>query len=215
MPSKAKVGFFGPMKTPESARYGVEELAGGRARAWIEHEVMAGVTPPMLRWWFEHLDGRTTFDGRGFGGAEVPVYRLWHPFDHVAVRWTKRVVGADGHLAAGSVIHIREILDGRIDIDASAVVTRFDLEAFNFDLLEAGLVVGSLDHLYSAVAGGSRFHTQLTIGVQWPLIGPAVTALARRLRFPSDAMQTWIQHNVEESGETEKFVPQLYAHATG
>src|SRR5262245_11057415 len=165
------------MKTPESARYGIEELDGGRARAWIEHQVMAGVTPAMLRWWFEHLDSRTTFNGRDFSGAEVPVYRLWHPFDHVAVRWTKRVVDADGHLAAGSVVHIREILDGRIDIDASAVVTRFDLDAFNFDLLEGGMVVGSLDHLYSAVEGGSRFYTELRIGVQWPLIGPAVTAL--------------------------------------
>src|SRR5262249_11231168 len=138
---------------------------------------------------------------------------LWHPFDHVAVRWTKRVVGPDGHLAGGSVVHIREILDGRIDVNASAVVTRFDLEAFNFDLLEGGLVVGSLDHAYSPAEGGSRFHTELRIGVQWPLIGPVVTALARRLRFPRDAIETWIRHNIEESGETEKFVPQLYAAA--
>jgi len=213
MSSKTKTGFFGPMKTLDSASWGIEELPGGRARAWIEHQVLAGVTPQMLRWWFEHIHTRSTFNGSDFSGAEIPVYRLWHPYDHVAVRWRRRVVGSDGHLQPGSTVHIREILDGRIEVDSTALVTRFDLEAFNFDLLEGGVRVGTLDHLYAAVPGGSSFFTALTVGVTWPWIGGVVTSLARRLRFGNDILETWIRHNVEESGETEKFVPKLFEHA--
>ena len=33
-----KLGFFGPMKTLDSAQYGFEELSGGRFRAWIKHD---------------------------------------------------------------------------------------------------------------------------------------------------------------------------------
>ena len=53
MTAKIKNGFFGPMKGLDSAKHGLEEIPGGCLRAWIEHDVMTGVTPEMLRWWFE------------------------------------------------------------------------------------------------------------------------------------------------------------------
>ena len=31
--------------------------------------------------------------------------------------------------------------------------------------------------------------------------------------LPGGGVRAWIVHNIEESGETEKFVPLLYAHA--
>ena len=60
--SGPKTGFFGPMKGLHSARHTVEGLAGGRLRASIEHDTMKGVSPEMLRWWFENIDTWTRYN---------------------------------------------------------------------------------------------------------------------------------------------------------
>ena len=99
MAERTKRGFFGTMKIVDTARASVEELADGRLRATIVHETMKGVTPAMLRWWFENIHTFTTWNGTDFDGPEVPVYRLWHPWDHIRVRWLSEVRGADGRLA--------------------------------------------------------------------------------------------------------------------
>ena len=43
-----KTGFFGAMKTLESAKVNLDDYPDGRVRARIEHEDMKGVTPEML-----------------------------------------------------------------------------------------------------------------------------------------------------------------------
>jgi len=53
------------MKTLESARHGIERLRNGQLLATIHHDTMKGVTPQMLRWWFETLDASTRFNGVG------------------------------------------------------------------------------------------------------------------------------------------------------
>ena len=211
-PRGPKIGFFGPMKSADSARYGVEHLSGGRVRAWIEHDTIKGVTPEILRWWFENIDTWTRYNGNDFTGPSVPVYRYWHPFDHIAVRWRRRVY-VRGRLGPGSVIEIHEDIGGKHAVRAKARVSRFDDEAFNFDLLLGGLIrVGSLDHLYAEVEGGSSFFTEARIGVEVPIIGRILNWVIRR-QFTEELLRDWIVHNIEESGETEKFVPALFEEA--
>ncbi|MDE2690718.1 MAG: hypothetical protein OXI49_09420 [Acidobacteriota bacterium] len=212
--SGPKTGFFGPMKGPDSARHTVERLTAGRLRASIEHDMMKGVSPEMLRWWFENIDTWTRYNGSDFNGPLVPVYRYWHPFDHIAVRWRRRVY-VRGRLGPGSVIEIHEDLAGKHPVRAKARVSRFDDEAFNFDLLLGGLLrVGSLDHLYAEVEGGCSFYTEARIGVRVPIIGRFLNWIIRR-QFTEELLRDWIVHNIEESGETEKFVPALYEEARG
>ena len=92
-------------------------------------------------------------------------------------------------------------------------MTKFDDEAFNFDLLLGGLIrVGSLDHLYARVEGGSSFYTEARIGVNVPIIGPLLNWIIRR-KFTEELLRDWIVHDIEESGETEKFVPVLFEEA--
>ena len=154
-----KTGFFGPMKSVDSARYTVERLPGGRLRATIEHDAMKRVSPAMLRWWFENIDTFTRYNGSDFTGPPVRVYRYWHPFDHITVRWRRRVYDR-GRLGPGSVIEIREDLGGKYPVRARARVTKFDDEAFNFDMLLGGFLrVGTLNHLYAEVEGGCSFYT--------------------------------------------------------
>ncbi|MCY3970173.1 MAG: hypothetical protein OXG74_09580 [Acidobacteria bacterium] len=210
--SGPKTGFFGPMKGLDSVRHRVERLSGGRLRASIEHGTMKGVSPEMLRWWFENIDTWTRYNGSDFTGPLVPVYRYWHPFDHITVRWRRRVY-VRGRLGPGSVIEIHEDIGGKHPVRARARVSKFDDEAFNFDLLLGGLLrVGSLDHLYAEVEGGCSFYTEARVGVRVPIIGRLLNWIIRR-QFTEELLRDWIVHNVEESGETEKFVPALFEEA--
>ncbi len=209
-----KIGFFGPMKSIDSAKHSVEWLPDGRLRAWIEHDTMKGVTPEMLRWWFEHIDTSTRFNGEDFSGPHVPVYRLWHPYDHIAVSWSRRVHDQSGRLAPGSVIQIQENIGARYPVKMKARVTKFDDDGFNFDLLLGGLIrVGSVVHRYEEVEGGSSFYTEVLLGWTLPIVGRAHNRLMRRFANGAELIRAWIVHNIEESGETEKFVPVLFHHA--
>ena len=210
-----KVGFFGPMKSPDSAESSFEQLPNGQLHARIWHETMHGVTPRMVRWWFENSDTSTHFNGQDFTGPPVPVYRLWHPYDHIRCRWSHRVYDESGRLAPGSVIEIEENLGARYPVRAKARVTKFDDSAFNFDVLLGGLIpAGYLLHEYAETEGGCSFYTEMLLGRDVPLLGRLANALARRFAgADEDFVRAWIVHNIEESGETEKFVPKLYEHA--
>jgi DAPG hydrolase PhiG domain len=91
------------LKALGSAEYGIEVLADGRVRYWIRHEVVRGVTPRMLIWWFTHLEGDIKIAGR-----RVSRYRAWHPYDHVHVSYARRL--PDGSVGPGALIHLREYL---------------------------------------------------------------------------------------------------------
>jgi len=212
--SGPKIGFFGPMKDLSSAQYDVEILPTGQIRARIEHAPMAGVTPQMMRWWFEHIDEFTHYNGVGFDGPLVQHYRLWHPYDHIRVNWSKRVRDAEGRLAPGSIIEIEENLGGIAPVRAKARVLRFDDSAFNFAMRPHGpLEVGVLLHEYAETREGCSFYTEMLVGFEQPLVRNLLNPWVRRLLGGVEFIETWILHNIEESGETEKFVPKLYAHA--
>ena len=71
----------------------------------IEHEIVRGVTPAMLDWWFRHIGGEMEVDGRRYSR-----YRVWHPLDHID--W--QLVGGDRErVGIGSRFRIVEALDRR------------------------------------------------------------------------------------------------------
>ena len=98
---KRKIGFFGLMKSFESAQTSFEKMSGGGIKATIHHDVMKNVKVKHLRWWFENIDGTTTFNGQDFNGLEVAVYRLWHPHDHIKVFWKKKLLSPQGRVLPG------------------------------------------------------------------------------------------------------------------
>ena len=91
-------------KPVSSAKSGMETLSDGRLRCWIEHEIIQGVTPKMLVWWFSHLEGEVEIDGEKYNR-----YRVWHPEDHVFLEYAKR--NDDGTFGVGSLIHLAEMLN--------------------------------------------------------------------------------------------------------
>ena len=76
-----------------------------------------------------------------------------------------------------------------------------------------GLKIGHVLHFYEEIDAGVLYRTELEIKCRAPIIGRFFTWLACRFFASEEMLRAWMVHNVEEVGESEKFIPQLYAHA--
>lgn len=196
-------------KPVSSARSGLEVMPDGRLRCWIEHECLRGVTPAMLRWWFGHLEGDMDWQGQ-----RLSRYRVWHPRDHIRVRYAKR--GAEGRVGVGSVIHLTEMLGAnpRYLVDVHSEIRRLDEGGFSHRPRVHGLRLAAMDYFFEPVADGTLYRNSLTVGVPGALAAP-LNALLRRFVFDEARGHAWIRHNIEEVGNFEAFLPDLYAAEAG
>jgi hypothetical protein len=136
----------------ESARSEISILPDGRMKIWIRHDVLHGVTPAMLAWWFQHIEGDIEI-----GGKRIPRYRAWHPLDHVAYRCAKRL--ADGSIGPGAVFHIQEVLarNPRWVVDVHTVVEKLDQTGFIHAAWILGQKVLHLEYVFEIVPDGTRY----------------------------------------------------------
>jgi len=192
-------------KPVESARSGIEILPDGRMKCWIEHQVIRGVTPKMLVWWFQHLEGDMEYAGK-----KLNRYRVWHPRDHIAIEYAKK--NADGTVGVGSVIHLTEMLGANPDylVDVHTEIVRLDEGGFGHRPRVARLELAAMDYEFKAVPGGTQYNNSLVIGTE-KFFGAVVNPLVRQFAFDEARGRAWIKHNIEEVGNFEAFLPQLYA----
>jgi hypothetical protein len=199
------------MKSLGSAETNVERLADGRLRFSVRHEVLAGVTPAMLVWWFNNMDGTLRI-----GDVDVPRYRAWHPRDHVALTYLQP--GLDGRkFSAGARIRIQEFFgaDPRYRVDVVDDVGFLDETGFNHSFSVAGRRVASMDYTFVPVTGGTRYENSLTVGIDGPAwLRRFVNDALRPWLFPESMGRAWLKHNVEEVGNFQFFLPGLYAKDT-
>lgn len=93
------------MKPLTSAQTAMRILANGERELTITHDVIKGVTPAMLHWWFCHIDGTMQVAGHSY-----PRYQVWHPVDHVYYRDLS--LAADGTGSIGTRRQIVEAFQG-------------------------------------------------------------------------------------------------------
>jgi DAPG hydrolase-like protein len=204
------LGLPFPLKPAGSADSGVETLPDGRTSFWIRHDVVRGVTPRMLAWWFRNLEGTVRFAGRTYNR-----YRFWHPGDHVHASYARR--RPDGTVGPGAAIRLIEVLgrDPRFLVDTTTVIERLDEGGYvhSPDLHgRRGFV--RMEYAFERVPAGTLYENRLVIGsaaAWYPLVRP----LVRRFGFTDAQGQAWIRHNVEEVGMFEHFLPGLYRAETG
>jgi len=193
------------LKENLSAKSGVDTLVDGRKRFWVE-EVLKGITPPMLKWWFAHLDGNMEIEGR-----QVLRYRVWHPYDHVYVTYVRRC--SDGSIGPGAQIANLEFLarNPRYRVQVVATIERLDEEVFVHNIDVAGLQMARMEHTFEAVRGGTRFgHFFIIPGAPIPFL----EKVAVPLWFSDKKGHAWLKHAVEEMGNLPNFLPQLYERET-
>lgn len=192
-------------KLAASARSGIDILPDGRIKCWIDHEVIRGVTPQMLVWWFKHLEGDMEYAGK-----KLNRYRVWHPHDHIAIEYAKK--NTDSTVGVGSVIHLTEMLGANPDylVDVHTEIVKLDEQGFGHRPKMHGFKLAAMDYEFKAVPGGTQYNNSLVIGTE-KFFGAVVNPLIRQFAFDQARGRAWIQHNVEEVGNFEAFLPQLFA----
>jgi len=199
-----------PLKPLGSAECGAERLPDGRLSYWIRHDIVRGVTPRMLAWWFAHLEGDIVV-----AGQRINRYRAWHPYDHVHASYARRC--PDGSIGPGAAIRLREYLGAnpRYNVDTFTDIEKLDEEGFIHNPRLSG--IGGLvrmEYCFTRVDTGTFYENRLLVGgVQgwrrW------ATPLMQRYGFDHAHGLAWLRHNIEEVGLFEHFLPQLYRQETG
>lgn len=194
------------MKPLASAETAVDRLPDGRIRFSIRHDIVADVTPAMIVWWLKNMNGDVEI-----GGRVVPRYRAWHPRDHVAVTYVRKATDGS-NMGPGSVVRIQEHFQRRPDyaIDIVERVTRLDEGGFTHINFRGGIEVARMEYSFRPVDGGTLYENCLIVGVKVPVVRRVFNRVVRPLVL-SDAMgRAWLLHNVEEVGNLQFFLPELY-----
>ena len=195
-----------PLRDLRGAVTSHEILSDGRIRLHIEHRPLPGVTPEMLAWWYRVLPiSRVKFDG-----VVHPMYHLFHPYEHGRI-WVEQPA-ADGRpgVGAGGVVARYEWF-GPYDSEGAARVVELSPRRFVTRPEIAGINIGEFRHEWGDSPRGATYTVESVIGVDWPVVGPAVNALLRRHVFSEGMLREWTRHQVEEVGLLPHFLPALYA----
>ncbi len=196
----------GPMKPVSTAKTTQSTLASGQLALTIEHDVIRGVTPPMLRWWFENLGHTMSYKGQTY-----PRYLLWHPRDHI--HWELAARAPGGGTGKGASFRIVEAFGANPDyyVDSTEYVEKLDDEGISLVRRELGSEIFRLEHRFGASPLGATYRSRMVVGASAGLIRPLFNRVVRPRIF-SDAMGTaWLLHNVEEVSMFENILPGLYA----
>lgn len=194
------------MKDVSTAATEMRILGDGRLQLRIRHDVFRGVTPEMLTWWFSNLEGDIELSGRSW-----PRYQIWHPIDHISIRYVRRQ--PDGTIGPGSQIHIREVLGGRVDYLLDIVTTIEKLDETGFVHLQRrfGQEIVRLEHRFTAIEDGTIDENSATFGPSTPGLCPLFNKFVRPTLCPDDKARAWLKHNVEKMGNLQFFLPELFA----
>jgi hypothetical protein len=197
--------FGWAMKPVESAETHMEVLSDARLQLTIVHDVLKDITPTMLHWWFAHIGGEMSYCGKTYNR-----YHVWHPRDHI--HWALAKPGPNGTAEAGAVFHIVEAF-GRNPaflIDVHETVEKLDDSGIRLSNVRAGMTFSTLEHTFTPVDKGTLYRSRLVVGSDHPLVGAIFNRLVRPRVFPDEKGRAWLKHNVEEVGNLEFFLPDLY-----
>ena len=196
----------GPMKPVSSARTTQALLPSGQLELTIEHDTVRGVTPVMLRWWFENLGQDMTFAGQTY-----PRFLLWHPRDHIHWELVRRSHG--GGTGQGAFFRIVEAFAANpaYYVDSTEFVEKLDEEGISLVKHTAGAEVFRLEHRFGLTPRGASYRSRMVVGTASGPFRWAFNHLVRPRVFSDDMGTAWLTHNVEEVSMLENILPPLYA----
>jgi hypothetical protein len=179
----------------------------GRTVVTIRHALLSDVTPEMLSWWYGHVSGTMRYAGEVW-----PRYLVWHPLDHIAYDVTSPAT--DGAVGPGARLHITEAPGRDLDqlIDIRVGVEQVDTQAAIISSRILGTALVRLENEFTAARGGTRYVTRMTIGDTTAAGRLGLNHLAHTRAFPPAKLAAWIRHHIEEVGNLENFLPDLFRY---
>jgi hypothetical protein len=196
---------LGRMKPLASARTTRSVLPTGQLQLTIEHDVIRGVTPRMLLWWFENLSRTMTYRGKTYLR-----YQLWHPRDHIVLEVAQRSpAGGTGQGAHWRIVEAFAA-DPRFYVDSTVFIEKLDEEGLSLVRRQGRGEFLRLEHRFGALSEGSSYRSRMIVGPDSGMARVVFNEVVRPWVF-SDAMASaWLVHNVEEVSMLEHILPALY-----
>jgi hypothetical protein len=194
-----------PLKPLASAKTSLSYDEFGRMVMHIRHDLLRGIAPEMVAWWFGNIAGDMDLEG-----TRINKYLVWHPQDHIL--WELVQAGPDGRASAGAKFRIVEAFGRNPDfyIDITDTVTRLDATGITLVGYRMGQQVSRLNHDFAAVDGGTQYVSTLTVGTSVPWLRAVLNPLIHRALFTEAMGYAWLRHNVEEVGLLEHIIPRIY-----
>ena len=180
-------------------------LADGRLRIDITHLPLSGIRPEMLAWWYRVLP----ISSVDINGTRYPFYHVFHPTEHGRIRVVEPASDGTPGMGVGALVE-REEWFGPYDSKGAGRITELSASGMTVVPEVAGLKFGEIRHVFEATTTGSRYRVVSIIGVEWPLIGPAVNALIRRSMYSEAMLNEWERHQIEEVGMLQYFLKTLF-----
>jgi hypothetical protein len=192
-----------PLRTTDSARSTIRRLSHHRMRVTIDHQPLAGITPPMLLWWFRHIG-----DDIDYAGERMSAYLAWHPLDHIT--WELARPAPGGGADEGASYRIVEAFgrDERFRVDSVERVEKLDETGIRLVRRIAGVRIFQLEHTWSWGPDGTHYVSVMDLGSRLRAATPVNRHLTSRV-FPEAMAEAWIRHNVEEVGVLEHLLPDV------
>ncbi|MCB0948975.1 MAG: hypothetical protein KDB44_06775 [Mycobacterium sp.] len=193
-----------PLRSVDTAMVRLTVFPRRRRRITIEHRPLRGVTPAMLLGWFTQLDGTMTY-----GSETVDRYLAWHPIDHI--RWELAREAPSGGAAEGARFRIVEAFGARPEFRVDVVdrVEKLDVNGIRLVQRQAGVPIFQLEHTWSLGSDGTHYVSTMDIGARSPLMAPVNMMMWHR--FSPAMARAWVKHNIEEVGQLEYLLPQLFS----
>ncbi len=178
----------------------------GQVSLEIDHLPLTGITPEMLAWWYRVLPISTV----EINGTTYPLYHIFHLTEHGQLWVVEPATDGSAGMGEGSLVARREWF-GPFDSEGAGRVISIAAEGMTVRPEVAGVQIGEIRHLFSATPTGSQYRVESLIGVDWPIIGPMLNAVLRKITFSEPMLREWERHQIEEVSMLNYYLPELYA----
>ncbi len=197
--------FGWKMKPLQSAGTSFTRGSNGVFTLTIEHDIIRGVTPKMLLWWFKNIGGEMIYKGNTY-----PRYLVWHPKDHI--HWCLAGKTADRKVGEGSYFRIVEAFGQNMKflVDSTELVEKLDETGVRLVKRIGKTEIFSLQHDFMQDGQNTVYRSKMMIGVEKKPFHAIFNSCIRPLFFTEEMATAWLKHNVEEVGNFEFFLPELY-----
>ncbi len=190
------------LRRPASATMWRFPVARGGIRVVIEHEEIDSVTPEMLEWWFTHFP---YIDILLPDRQVVSAYRLWHPFDHRRVSVKQHSLSGQLGMAVGARVEL-ESSWGKFARNSTLRVRRMDAGGYLAQVVAGPWIIAAIKETFERTNKGTRCVTSLTLQSRFS----AYLLASRTRRFTQSVVDAWVKHKIEEIGNLQRILPQLY-----
>lgn len=199
--------FGWALKSFDNAHSIVTHLPDGRTLFEVDHPPVRDVTAEMLTWWYGiYADLTLEIDEDSY-----PAFLVSHPLDHISLNSEKAV--PEGPLQAGDVLNIKEAYqrNPKFSLDERLEVVALEEHRFALKATRRGVTVADLEFRFEDGPDGAKFTNHLTVGVESGWLKPLVNRVMIPWLYYEDKNYAWVLHTVEEIGNFENFLPEIFA----